>query len=62
MSTIAPLLDHFAGRASQVLIADSRCAIWCTHAISAAHPAGTDWPDLGEPLEFRDVSLYQLNP
>jgi hypothetical protein len=23
---------------------------------------GQTWPDLGEPLEFRDVSLYRLDP
>lgn len=58
-----PLLDHFAERADKVLIADSRVR-------NLSHPRyrrsailpGRTWPDLGEPLEFRDVSLYQLNP
>lgn len=58
-----PLLDHFAGRARQALIADSRVR-------DLVHPRyqrsavlrGQTWPDLGEPLEFRDVSLYRLDP
>ena len=58
-----PLLDHCAERADKVLIADSRVR-------NLSHPRyrrsailpGRTWPDLGEPLEFRDVSLYQLNP
>ncbi|HDZ57944.1 MAG TPA: methyltransferase [Pseudomonas xinjiangensis] len=53
-------LDHFAKRADQVLIADSRVR-------SLAHPdyqriatlAGQTMPDLGEPHEFRQVALYR---
>ncbi len=54
-----PFLDHFAKRADAVLIADSRVR-------ELNHPPyqrqqilpGRTWPDLGEPLEFRQVSLY----
>jgi predicted nicotinamide N-methyase len=52
-------LDHFAARASRVLVADSRVR-------DLQHPgyrrlgtlAGQTLPDLGEPLEFRKVALY----
>tara|TARA_R110000851_G_scaffold81419_1_gene178929 strand:- start:1110 stop:1841 length:732 start_codon:yes stop_codon:yes gene_type:complete len=54
-----PLLDHFAQRATAVLIADSRVR-------TLDHPPyqrqqilpGRTWPDLGEPEEFRQVSVY----
>ncbi len=53
-------LDHFLDRADQVLVADSRVR-------NLQHPRypkiatlnGQTWPDLGEPLDFRQVSLYQ---
>lgn len=53
-------LDHFSARADQVLLADSRVR-------DLQHPrycregtlAGRTWPDLGEPVEFRAVSLYR---
>lgn len=53
-------LDHFLDRANQVLVADSRVR-------NLQHPRypkiatlnGQTWPDLGEPLDFRQVSLYQ---
>lgn len=52
-------LDRFAGRAAQVLVADSRVR-------DLQHPgyrhhatlAGRTLPDLGEPMEFRQVALY----
>lgn len=55
-----PLLEHFAQRGRQVLVADSRVRDF-------AHPRyrrlqvlrATTWPDLGEPEEFSHVSLYQ---
>lgn len=54
-----PLLDHFARRAQCVLVADSRVR-------DLKHPdyrrlgtlCGETLPDLGEPLEFRQVALY----
>ena len=53
-------LDHFRQRAGEVLIADSRVR-------NLQHPdyhklatlPGQTWPDLGEPVEFRQVALYQ---
>ena len=53
-------LDQFRQRASEVLIADSRVR-------DLRHPGyhkvatltGQTWPDLGEPVEFRQVALYQ---
>ena len=58
-----PLLDYFRERASQVLIADSRVR-------ELQHPGydrlatltGQTIPDLGEPLEFRQVALYRATP
>ena len=55
-------LEHFRDQSAQVLIADSRVR-------DLEHPgytrlatlAGQTWPDLGEPLEFRQVALYTLN-
>ena len=54
-----PLLDHFLSRGLQALVADSRVK-------NFQHPQyqrlalldGCTWPDLAEPLEFREVSLY----
>lgn len=53
-------LDHFLNRADQVLVADSRVR-------DLQHPRypkiatlhGQTWPDLGESLDFRQVSLYR---
>lgn len=53
-------LEHFRQRAAEVLVADSRVR-------DLQHPgyrklttlAGQTWPDLGEPVEFRQVALYQ---
>lgn len=53
-------LDQFTGRAEAVLLADSRVR-------DLQHPGyrkeatlpGRTWPDLGEPAEFRQVSLYR---
>lgn len=54
-----PLLDQFLSRGQQALVADSRVKDF-------QHPRYTrleslharTWPDLGEPAEFREVSLY----
>ena len=54
-----PLLDQFLSRGQQALVADSRVKDF-------QHPRYTrletlharTWPDLGEPAEFRNVSLY----
>jgi predicted nicotinamide N-methyase len=54
-----PLLDHFPARGREVLVADSRVKDF-------RHPRynrlalleAKTWPDLGEPAEFRQVSLY----
>ena len=53
-------LDRFVQRAGAVLLADSRVR-------DLQHPGyrrervleGRTWPDLGEPVEFRQVSLYR---
>ncbi|MFN3579043.1 MAG: class I SAM-dependent methyltransferase [Pseudomonas sp.] len=55
-------LGHFRQRAAQVLVADSRVR-------DLRHPGytrldtlqGQTWPDLGEPLAFRQVALYGSN-
>jgi predicted nicotinamide N-methyase len=55
-----PLLDQFLSRGRAALVADSRVRDF-------QHPLYTrvamlharTWPDLGEPAEFRNVSLYQ---
>ncbi|MBF7730898.1 class I SAM-dependent methyltransferase [Pseudomonas sp. N040] len=55
-----PLLDQFLSRGRAALVADSRVRDF-------QHPLYTrlqmlharTWPDLGEPAEFRHVSLYQ---
>ena len=54
-----PLLDHFLSRGQQALVADSRVKDF-------QHPRyqrlrmleACTWPDLAEPQEFRQVSLY----
>ncbi|NHW02101.1 class I SAM-dependent methyltransferase [Stutzerimonas degradans] len=54
-----PLLDHFLSRGREALVADSRVRDF-------AHPLyrrldvlnACTWPDLAEPAEFRQVSLY----
>ncbi|MDM8348009.1 50S ribosomal protein L11 methyltransferase [Pseudomonas sp. sp1636] len=54
-----PLLDQFLSRGQQALVADSRVR-------NFQHPlyrrlglmAACTWPDLAEPAEFRQVSLY----
>lgn len=58
-----PLLEHFPERGREVLVADSRVRDF-------AHPRyrrlamleSCTWPDLDEPAEFRQVSLYQTRP
>jgi len=58
-----PFLDHFRRRASQVLVADSRVRnLRHPGYVRLATLAGQTVPDLGEPLEFRQVALYQGLP
>lgn len=55
-----PLLDHFLTRGRQALVADSRVRDFRHPAyqrIAILH--ALTLPDLAEPHEFRDVSLYQ---
>lgn len=54
-----PLLDHFLGRGRQALVADSRVRDF-RHPLyrRLALLEGRTWPDLAEPAEFRQVSLY----
>ena len=54
-----PLLDQFLSRGKQALVADSRVKDFQhpLHTRLAMLEAKT-WPDLGEPAEFRQVSLY----
>lgn len=54
-----PLLDHFLSRARQALVADSRVRDF-RHPLyrRLALLEGGTWPDLAEPAEFRQVSLY----
>ncbi len=55
-----PLLDHFLSRGRQALVADSRVRDFRHPAyqrIATLH--AHTLPDLAEPHEFRDVSLYQ---
>ncbi|WP_339651443.1 class I SAM-dependent methyltransferase [Halopseudomonas pelagia] len=55
-------LEHFRQRAPRVILADSRVR-------DLQHPCytrlntlqGQTWPDLGEPLAFREVALYGNN-
>lgn len=57
-----PLLDDFLSRGRMTLVADSRVRDF-------AHPAyqrltvleACTWPDLAEPAEFRQVSLYKAD-
>jgi len=53
-------LDHFTARADAVLLADSRVRnLDHPHYRRARTLAGRTWPDLGEPAEFREVSVYR---
>ncbi|MGQ7956179.1 class I SAM-dependent methyltransferase [Pseudomonas sp. SP16.1] len=54
-----PLLDHFLSRGRQALVADSRVKDF-RHPLyrRLALLDGCTWPDLAEPSEFRQVSLY----
>lgn len=53
-------LDHFLNRADQVLVADSRVRdLQHPRYPKIATLRGQTWPDLGEPLDFRQVSLYR---
>lgn len=54
-----PLLDQFLSRGHQALVADSRVKDFQhpQYRKLATLEAKT-WPDLGEPAEFRQVSLY----
>lgn len=54
-----PLLDHFLSRAPQALVADSRVRDF-SHPIyrRLANLHAHTLPDLAEPHEFRNVSLY----
>ena len=55
-----PLLDAFVGKARSVIVADSRVRDFRhpRYRRTAVLDACT-WPDLGEPEEFRRVSLYE---
>lgn len=55
-----PLLKHFADFAQQIIIADSRQRNF-QHALFRKSQTlyGETLPDLAEPAEFRQVSLYQ---
>lgn len=54
-----PLLDQFLGRGRQALVADSRVRDF-QHPLyqRLAVLEACTWPDLAEPAEFRQVSLY----
>lgn len=54
-----PLLDHFLSRGREALVADSRVKDF-QHPLyqRLALLDGCTWPDLAEPAEFREVSLY----
>ena len=53
-------LEQFRQRAGQVLVADSRVRdLQHPHYQRLASLHGQTWPELGEPLEFRQVALYQ---
>lgn len=55
-----PLLDQFIRRANTVLLADSRVRdLQHPHYRRESVIEGRTWPDLGEPAEFRQVSLYR---
>ncbi|GIZ11681.1 methyltransferase [Pseudomonas sp. NCCP-436] len=57
--TNLPLLDQFLGRGREALVADSRVRDF-RHPLyrRLALLEGCTWPDLAEPAEFRQVSLY----
>ena len=54
-----PLLDAFLSRGREALVADSRVKDF-NHSLyqRLGLLQGCTWPDLAEPLEFRQVSLY----
>jgi predicted nicotinamide N-methyase len=54
-----PLLDQFLSRGREALVADSRVRDF-RHALyrRLAQREACTWPDLAEPAEFRQVSLY----
>ncbi len=52
-------LEHFCQRAPRVILADSRVRdLQHLHYTRLATLQGQTWPDLGEPLAFREVALY----
>ena len=52
-------LEHFCQRAPQVILADSRVRnLQHSRYTRLATLQGQTWPDLGEPLAFREVALY----
>lgn len=54
-----PLLEHFPSRGREVLVANSRVRDFEHPRYSRlALLEAKTWPDLGEPAEFRRVSLY----
>ncbi|WP_374286816.1 class I SAM-dependent methyltransferase [Pseudomonas fluvialis] len=54
-----PLLDHFISRGKQALVADSRVKDFQHPRYERLHMLeACTWPDLAEPQEFRQVSLY----
>ena len=54
-----PLLDHFLSRGQQALVADSRVKDFQHPRYQRLHMLeACTWPDLAEPQEFRQVSLY----
>ena len=54
-----PLLDQFLSRGQQALVADSRVKDFRHPLYSQLESLhARTWPDLGEPAEFRNVSLY----
>ena len=55
-----PLVEHFPNFAKQVIITDSRQRDFQHPLLHKRHTLhGETLPDLGEPLEFREVSLYK---
>ena len=53
------LLDHFLSRGQQALVADSRVKDFQHPRYQRLHMLeACTWPDLAEPQEFRQVSLY----
>ena len=58
-----PFLERFRQRADSVLIADSRVRdLQHPGYHRLGHLHGQTWPELGEPIEFRQVALYQSLP